>query len=357
MDRPRVDGDHIPADPLIDTATVRPIAPVLGTLVAEPWPARRTRRARLVLVAMVVSFPVVATAATWWGVSAQEQREVVSFRGSEADELLEIDATALAMLPTLGELTLRMVFRPKGYLVKGDRLTQDVTLLVNDQSGRNLRTFERGSVMDPITVVVPVSGSSARYPFDSYRGVLRLAASVGDASTSEPLALDVALTAALEEFSLVASTEATTNSVRVDLDLERRRASMVWVAFFMFICWAIALSCAGVVWWLVVTNSEAPLWAYSLFAAVLFALPGLRLSLPGAPRYGVLVDWAAFYWSVAIVAIGLVVVLLAWNVNVRALFREGLRARRATDPPPVPQPDAAGDTPDRPDLDDHGEAT
>jgi hypothetical protein len=103
------------------------------------------------------------------------------------------------------------------------------------------------------------------------------------------------------------------------------------VALFMVISWAIAVACAAVTWWIVVFSAATPLWVYALFASVLFALPSLRTGLPGNPRYGVLVDWAAFYWAITIVAFSLVAVLIVWNVSARASFREAMRHVRGED--------------------------
>jgi hypothetical protein len=96
----------------------------------------------------------------------------------------------------------------------------------------------------------------------------------------------------------------------------------------MFISWTIALGCAGMMWWVVVFHAEIPFWCFALFASVLFALPTLRNGLPGRPRYGVLVDWAAFYWAIAIVALGLTLALIVWNV---AAHRTVLGSRRPGD--------------------------
>ncbi|MGI9577821.1 MAG: DUF4436 family protein, partial [Microthrixaceae bacterium] len=146
---------------------------------------------------------------------------------------------------------------------------------------------------------------------------------------AEPLTTDLELTAALDEFAMAATAEDDDNSLVVAFDLGRRWAAITWVVMFMIISWAIALSCAAVTWWIVVFSAATPLWVYALFASVLFALPSLRIGLPGNPRYGVLVDWAAFYWAITIVAFSLVAVLVVWNVSARASFRDAMRHVRS----------------------------
>jgi hypothetical protein len=301
----------------------------LESLVAQPWPVQRARWARLVLLLLVIAAPVTATALTWWGITSQADREIIApDRGAPDSAELWIDATALTFDAEVGEMALRLVFSPRGELVKGDRLTDTVTLVLNDQAGRDIRTYPAGSVMEPITAVVAFRGDSVRYPFDTYDGRFQIGANQGPNDDFEPLTLDIALTAALDEFATSADLESTDNAADIDLELSRRWASIIWVLFFMFICWTIALGCAGMMWWVVVFHAEIPFWSFALFASVLFALPTLRNGLPGRPRYGVLVDWAAFYWAIAIVALGLTLALIVWNV---AAHRTVLGSRRPGD--------------------------
>ena len=324
------EGPPHPAPTSDDTGQYRTISPRLESLVVQPWPVHRARTARRVLVVLVVLLPLLATAAAWWGLSDESERVAVEYRGTDVEERLDVELTALALADDLGELTVRAVFFPRGDLVEGDRLTSDVTLVLTDNTGRNVRTFPAGSVMDSTAIVVGVDGSSIRYPFDTYSGEVQVGATVGSGDSAEPLTTDVELTAALAEFAMSAHTKDSGNSVAIDFGLDRRWAAITWVLMFMVISWAIAISCAAVTWWIVVFSAATPLWVYALFASVLFALPSLRIGLPGNPRYGVLVDWAAFYWAITIVAFSLVAVLIVWNVSARASFRDAMRHVRTS---------------------------
>jgi hypothetical protein len=305
----------------------------LESLVVRPWPLRRARRARILLLILVVSAPVTATALTWWGVTSQEDRVVIAGERDSTPETPElwIDATALTFDPEVGELAIRLVFSPQGGLVEGDRLTETVTVVLNDQAGRDVRTYAPGSVMEPITAVISFDGDSVRYPFDTYDGRLRVGALLGPSDDYVPLPTDVSLTAALDEFAASAEASSTENAFDVAVDLSRRAASIIWVVFFMFIAWAIAIGCAAIMWWVVVYNFENPFWCFALFASVLFALPTLRNALPGSPRYGVLVDWSAFYWAIGIVALSLILALVVWNVSSRNAMHRAKRRLGDTD--------------------------
>lgn len=322
----------------IDPHLQGPAIPSLFDLVERPWPRGRARMAKWTIAALVILAPLTATVLTWWGLASQADREVIDHNRvlDPQRQALWVDATALTFAPDVGEMAMRLVFSPQGSLVQGDRLTSPVTVVLNDLAGRDVRTYQEGSVMEPITAIVPAQGNSARYPFDTYSGRFQIGASVGSPDGSEPLELDLSLVAALDEFSTRADLEAADNAASIDLDLSRRWASVAWVVFFMLMSWAIALGCAGIVWWVVVFHAQNPFWAYAMFASVLFALPSLRSGLPGSPRYGVLVDWAAFYWAIAIVAISLILALFVWNVTARDTLREAQRVgadSRSESPP------------------------
>ena len=111
--------------------------------------------------------------------------------------------------------------------------------------------------------------------------------------------------------------------------MHRRAAVIIWVLFFMALVWCIAMGGACVAWFIVVYAKDPPFWAFPFFAAILFALPTLRAGLPGAPPYGSLVDWAAFYWGIAILAGALIALLTVWNIEARVKVREQRRARRS----------------------------
>jgi hypothetical protein len=55
-----------------------------------------------------------------------------------------------------------------------------------------------------------------------------------------------------------------------------------------------------------------PLWSVGYLVGVLFALAPLRASLPWSPPPGTLLDFVAFYWSIGLVGITLIVTLFIW---------------------------------------------
>ncbi|MDQ2679268.1 MAG: DUF4436 domain-containing protein [Actinomycetota bacterium] len=292
--------------------------------VIRPWPERRARRVKWVVLALILLAPMAGIAVSWFGVVGDTSEDLVEPVGAQADSVLMIDATAQAVDLQRNEMSFRLVFRPSGEMVERAVLSEDVTLLVNDAAGASIKDFAAGTVMEPTTVVVPIDGSQiVRYPFDAYETELVIGAitPLPDGG-SMPLTIDLALDVSIEDFAATASTERHDSAVTVHLDLGRRASVVLWVVFFMVLVWGIALGCGATSWFLLIYAKEPPRWVFPFFAAVLFALTNLRTGLPGRPPYGSLVDWASFYWSIVIVAIGLVGLLALWNIEARARLHE-----------------------------------
>jgi hypothetical protein len=307
---------------LIPTRVVEAGGQRVEDFIIRPWPQQRARRTRWLAIVMLVLAPVIATGLTLWGVAAQETATVVDPVGKVADSLLLVNATAVDLDLQRNEMSFRLVFRPSGEIVNGTELTQDVSVVVNDVSGASLRTFDAGTVMEPATVVVALSGSQLRYPFDTYQAELAVGAVAGNGERQQPLTLDMEVGVALDQFNVAGSAQRQENAATVDLQMSRRAAVIIWVLFFMGLVWCIAMGGACVAWFIVVYAKDPPMWTFPFFAAILFALPTLRAGLPGSPPYGSLVDWAAFYWGIAILAGALIALLTVWNIEARVKVRQ-----------------------------------
>jgi hypothetical protein len=297
-------------------------------LVIRPWPQQRARRTRWIALVLLVLAPLVATLLTFWGIGGADTSTVVEPEGKVADSVLFVDATAVDLDLQRNEMSFRLVFRPSGEIFDGRALTEEVSVVVNDVLGSSVRTFDAGLPMEPTTVVVDMTGSQLRYPFDSYDAELAVGAVVGSGDDQAPLELDLEVGASLDQFDTAATAERRPNAATVQLELNRRAAVIIWVLFFMGLVWCIAMGGACVAWFIVVFAKDPPMWAFPFFAAILFALPTLRAGLPGTPPYGSLVDWGAFYWGIAILAGALIALLVVWNIEARVKVRDsGASAR------------------------------
>ena len=232
----------------------------LEEFMIRPWPQQRARRTRWIALVLLVLAPVSATALTFWNVAAEDTTTVIEPQGNVDDAVLLVEATAVELDLQLKEMSFRLVFRPSGDIVRGNELTSDVTVFVSDISGSGIREFPAGSAMEPTTVVVELSGSQLRYPFDTYEADLGVgaAASSGAGQDPDPLTLDLEVGVALDQFDVVAADRRQDNAVSVELELQRRTAVIIWVLFFMFLVWSIALGGAAVAWFIVVFAQGSP---------------------------------------------------------------------------------------------------
>lgn len=81
----------------------------------------------------------------------------------------------------------------------------------------------------------------------------------------------------------------------------------------MGLMWALALGgVAMAVIMIMRKQDEIDTAAFAYLAALLFAFPLIRSTLPGNPGPGSLIDIVAYYWTEVIVAITLVVLLVRW---------------------------------------------
>jgi hypothetical protein len=300
-----------------------------------PWSRRRARRVGLVAVALGILGPIIGTAVALLLVPA-EPGDVLDL-GDDGSAVLDARGTIRGVDPTTGEMALRIVLgrsettagRESPLFDDTGALTEDVTLVVNDANGQGARTLPAGQGPGTVTATIALADSRAtRYPVDRYRApVVVLAHRDGEPDDIVPLRLS--LRSSDPVFTIdVADDSSTADAALVDLRVSRRATVIGWAGFFVLVCWLLAIASASLGWTTVVHGIASPAWAWGFLIGVLFALPPLRNALPGAPPSGSLVDLAAFYWAVGIVALTLVAMVGSWNI----------RVRRAPDEPDSPKP-------------------
>ena len=184
--------------------------------------------------------------------------------------------------------------------------------------------FNKGDYMQDLDVVLPLRGgtldsprfsgeTTARYPEDSYISTqpfsLQIENGVG---VGGPYASScVELTATLGGWSMVPTRYGVNNAFDVTLS---RSSPVKWYAYFvMGLMWALAIGgVAMAVIMLLRKQDEIDTAAFAYLAALLFAFPLIRQTLPGNPGPGSYVDLYSYYWTEVIVAITLVVLLARW---------------------------------------------
>ncbi len=241
------------------------------------------------------------------------------------DSGVKVTATIISVSPSAGETRVRLVVGVSGSYSTDGLPAQDLVLRVNDIRGANRYDLPAGQPIDPIEVGVALAdGQVIRYPFDRYLSSLVIVAAEAATSPEKRLLVPVSvdLLAAVDSFRLTASPSEglfaqNPEASAIEVEISRAPEVIAYAVAMMLLMWALAAAGLAMAWVVVIWGEEPPFWAYAYSVGVLFALPPLRSSLPGQPPPGTLVDYVAFYWSVAVTALTLIVLLGAWFFQAR----------------------------------------
>ena len=230
-----------------------------------------------------------------------------------------LTATITGVAPATGELRARLNLVPRDELLDGDgNLAVDLTMRVNDLRGLTAYELRAGDPLRPMEVTLALTdGSVTRYPFDTFRSRLAVAVTRPDGpdgQTPIPLVTDVRSNVSdLDVSATPAVDEAGTSMLAlVDLVVTRPLATTAYAIWTVVLMWGLAVAGVLIVWAVTIWGAEPPVWSYAYLVGVLFALPQLREQLPGKPPPGTLIDYVAFFWSIGIVGISLIITLGLW---------------------------------------------
>jgi hypothetical protein len=194
--------------------------------------------------------------------------------------------------------------------------------LVLNVAGRDVETFAVGSqqihtleveldfaklprdccadVIDPNT-----ANRVTSYPFDRYDAEWSVSLrSVSDTSRPEMIPVRVSLKHAVHGYRIDAREEIPELYV---LRVERSGSTVAFVVFLMVLMWGLTIGIVAMAFILTVAGRDIGPGLLGFLAAMLFAFPGIRTALPGAPPLGSLFDYAAFFWCEGIIGVTLLV--------------------------------------------------
>jgi uncharacterized protein DUF4436 len=286
-------------------------------------PETRSRRARPLLIAataLAVIIAIVAYVLVINSFSSDAKKQSRPFlSGENIEDGILVDATVLSVDPAKGEMTVRLEFEPKGsFAGEAGELTQPVNLLVSSTTNTT-RTFEPGKLMSPTDVNLSLfDGQVTSYPFDKYKAELEIEMSVAGANLAqqETVPTTVGVIAAVHGFRIDPSNAKGSQADHfINLHVKRAVSTLFFAIFVMALLWALALAALAVSLILTFLHREIPVPIFAFFAALLFAFPAIRNALPGTPPIGSLDDYIAFFWTEAIVAVALLVVVTVWTIR------------------------------------------
>ena len=284
---------------------------------SDPWSPPLRRRARWFIAALFAG-PVLATVTALLVVPHNPETQLGSAPHITRTESIDVSALVRNLDAVRGEVTVLLNFAPNGTLNDNGRLTRPVSVLVGLVNSDPVVNFPAGQPMASVERTLTLAGTRVvRYPLDRYTSKLIV---IGGDEAGDSIPVNLAVRGNFNDFvSQVTNRPRRTSDQLAEVDLSYRRNTAVklWAGLLTLLFWLLAAGSVSVVWHVVVEGSPIPFWAWGFMAGVLFALPPLRNGLPGSPRLGSLVDWAAFYWAILVVGGSLVGLLVLWNIRLR----------------------------------------
>ncbi|MEV1081383.1 DUF4436 family protein [Streptomyces sp. NPDC050211] len=216
---------------------------------------------------------------------------------------VDVEAAVSRTNPEQHTTTLQLTATAHGKYSDGSGLpVKDITLITTAPDDNTL-LFKADSTAWLKEISLPLTeGTLSDYPFDRYAASLAVGAMVGH----EPV--PVTLRFRDQDPAFVVTPHQTGYEEEVAIvvaDVKRSRSTFILAWFMIVAMWAVALAVL-VACWLVVRQGRGLLWgALGWMAGSLFALVGLRNAAPGNPPNGSLLDYTAFYWAEALIALSL----------------------------------------------------
>jgi hypothetical protein len=127
-----------------------------------------------------------------------------------------------------------------------------------------------------------------------------------------------------------------------NLTLWRAPSVLMYNYFMMALVWTLAIAGVAMAVMLVLrdrdleTKEKIEVDVFVYLAALLFAFPLIRGTLPGAPEFGTLVDIVSYFWAEVIVAATLLSMVIIWIVREDRRHRDHVRDGLATADPRAP---------------------
>ncbi|QEM44578.1 DUF4436 family protein [Mycolicibacterium grossiae] len=201
----------------------------------------------------------------------------------------------------------------------GDTLGEDIVLQTNGRRNGTVR-LAKGDVFQTVLQEFALNGAITDFPFDRYTAYTSVRVLRADGSQI-PVAMNLQNVDAF--FSAAPYYDAQQGWLNVDIAIDRSLPTQVFGVFIMVLMLGLALSAALLAFFVVRTRHGIAFGAYSVMAALLFAMVPLRNAIPGNPPIGSLIDFAAFFIAEAVISMSLI-------VSVVTGYRHQMRIDRST---------------------------
>ena len=102
---------------------------------------------------------------------------------------------------------------------------------------------------------------------------------------------------------------------RVDMQVSRSNSVIGFAVLMNFVMAVIAIALFSIAWAVAMNGRKLEFGMLIWAAALLFALPAVRNSLPGSPPLGALSDYCVFLWAQFATLISLCMLVMSWLRN------------------------------------------
>ena len=278
------------------------------------------KRFALAMLSLVV---LISIGSCMVGINAffeQERRPVRKFSLMQGNPsgVLQIDATVTAVDPVRDTMKVRLEFHPKGDLLEknGHDIARDVHVLTTNTSGPAEFILKKHHEPHPVELTLNLyDGDVSNYPIDEYKADLQIETFLEAGSEDEtPVPMIINFTAKNHVLEVRAEMAASGEAHELDLLLHLKRPAVVkGFAWFVNGLMVMMALCSVIVAFNVAYRGkklEPNLLVW--MSALLFVLPSLRATLPGAPPIGALTDFLVFFWVEGAIALCLFIMVLTW---------------------------------------------
>jgi hypothetical protein len=244
--------------------------------------------------------------------------------GVNTTDAIDVKAKVVSVDPGKNDMTLRLEFFPSGkYANNGGALTQSMDLLINGTTSNSTLSFPVGTFMSPTNVTLALDGKVNSYPFDKYRVEFDIFFYPHDAqAANQKLVIaytQLSTSAAVHGYSIgltdVSLRRHQPGFNTIVFDVRRAGSTLFFTIFVMVFMWSLALAGLAMGLMMLLLRRDIGPGPLGYLAALLFAFPAIRNSLPDSPGIGTKFDFLAFFWAEAVVAITLVALAILWIVR------------------------------------------
>ncbi|TDV40941.1 DUF4436 family protein [Actinophytocola oryzae] len=265
------------------------------------------------LIAFTAAYLVVLF--TFLSGDSDRSQHFTSDGGTDPDRVT-IDVTLLTINADDNAYQVRVDAQPQGrYRAADGALTAPLRMTLDEIDGDHTTELAAGQWMPLREATLTADGDTSLYPFDEHHIPLEIAMS--DAR-GEPVPITLDLNTGLHDWEAdaVMRPDSHTGDIRLEMTASRSAPVVTFALGLMVVLVLLVVVTVGMVTRAISTGKIGFPTLASL-AALLFAIPGIRNSMPDTPPVGTLSDFVVFFWALSTVAICMTIASLAWLRHAR----------------------------------------